>query len=207
MVAGKEISIQIDTQETMLEGRLVSPVRERAAVITHPHPQYGGNMDNAVVEIISRAYQARGWSTLRFNFRGTGNSQGVFDHGHGEKDDVNAAIAYLLDAGAGEIELAGYSFGAWIISRWAQDNTDHPYTIRLVSPPVAFMDYQGIHRISGLKQVITGDRDDIAPAVMVEDQINKWQPGADFCIIRNADHFFHGQSRLLQTALEQGIPE
>ena len=82
-----------------LEGLWAATSPTSAAIITHPHPLYGGDMGNAVVETISKAYRNKGWSTLRFNFRGVGNSEGHFDSGIGEQEDLAAAIAFLKGNG------------------------------------------------------------------------------------------------------------
>lgn len=198
--------IHIDARGTLLEGRLQAAAGKCGAVITHPHPLYGGDMNNPVVETIARTYHCRGWTTLRFNFRGTGNSQGAFDNGEGEQMDIDAAIACLAKRGVRKIELAGYSFGSWVISHWTQQKPGHGHVIRLVAPPVAFMDFRTIQRIDGLQQVVVGSRDDFAPASLVEQQVQTWQPGAKLQVIDNADHFFWNHMPELQTALLEFIP-
>ena len=95
-----------------LEGLFRSVPGEKATVITHPHPLYGGSMHNNVVESLMRAYLGAGYSTLRFNFRGVGGSQGEYDHGRGEQQDAKSAIRHLSEMGKKVIALAGYSFCA-----------------------------------------------------------------------------------------------
>ena len=86
-----------------------------AVLVLHPHPQYGGDMDNHVVTAICGAMATRGATTIRFNFRGAGRSQGTYDNGRGEADDARAALKTLREAAPGaKILLAGYSFGAMI---------------------------------------------------------------------------------------------
>lgn len=82
-----------------LEGLFESGHTARGVVITHPHPLYGGDMHNPVVETIRRAYRMKGVATLRFNFRGTGESEGQHDNGVGEQDDVLAALSFLMESG------------------------------------------------------------------------------------------------------------
>ena len=206
MTQHQESQVQFDAQGINLEGRFGASESRKGVIITHPHTQYGGTMDNTVVEAIAQTYRTSGWCTLRFNFRGAGNSQGAYDNGRGEQQDVEAAMAYLAQAGMETIELAGYSFGAWVISLWAQHNDHRLYTLRLVAPPVAFMDYRAIGRIEGLAQVIVGGSDDIAPAEMVRNMIPAWQPEAALHVIDGADHFFSGHIPELQAALEQDLP-
>lgn len=82
-----------------LEGLFESGHTARGVVITHPHPLYGGDMHNPVVETIRRAYRMKGVATLRFNFRGTGESEGQHDNGVGEQDEVLAALSFLMESG------------------------------------------------------------------------------------------------------------
>ncbi len=97
-----------------LEGLLDAHAGQKAVVVTHPHPLYGGSMHSNVVEAVLRAYAGKGYTTLRFNFRGAGASEGVHEKGIGEQEDVGAALAFLREKGKSAIDLAGYSFGAWV---------------------------------------------------------------------------------------------
>ena len=121
-----------------IEGQLAAGDHQRGVVVTHPHPLYGGNMHNNVVIAVSRAYQSRGCTTLRFNFRGVGGSQGNYDDGVGEQEDVRAAVAYLADNGMEQIDLAGYSFGAWVNALAINGGLQVARMIML-SPPVAII--------------------------------------------------------------------
>ena len=106
-----EKSIVIESTEAKLQAIFNRNDSDKAVVISHPHPLYGGNMDNPVVLVIEQACFECGFSTLRFNFRGTGSSTGSFDEGAGEQNDVRAAFAWLEQQGYHDIMLAGYSFG------------------------------------------------------------------------------------------------
>jgi len=125
----------------------------RGAVITHPHPLYGGNMHNDVVETITRAYQNKGYATLRFNFRGVGASQGMFDNGVGEQEDVRAAIVYLKEKGIEATDLAGYSFGVSVNIRAIEKAIVAEYIQQMVmvSPPMGFID---IHNVKPIDKLI-----------------------------------------------------
>ena len=92
-----EISFLSETYE--IEGLLEKKSPEQGVIITHPHPLYGGDMYNPVVDTLVTAYQQKGYTTLRFNFRGTGSSQGYFDDGKGEQQDVRAAFSYFFENG------------------------------------------------------------------------------------------------------------
>ena len=97
MIKMAENRVFIRTEALQLEGLLESVAGDAGVVVTHPHPQYGGDMHNNVLDAIVKAYRKNGYSTLRFNFRGVGASQGAFDNGIGEREDVRAAIAYLSE--------------------------------------------------------------------------------------------------------------
>lgn len=176
-----------------------------AAVITHPHPLYGGDMHNAVVETISKAYHYNGWSTLRFNFRGAGNSDGVFDNGIGEQMDLEAAIGFLKTRGIDDIELAGYSFGAWVLACWSRKADHENLPIRFIAPPVGFIDFNPVHSINGLRQVVLGAGDEFAPRKQCESLANQWNPEAKFNVIQSADHFFWNHMDTLQNILQSSI--
>ncbi|MEJ2024042.1 MAG: alpha/beta hydrolase, partial [Deltaproteobacteria bacterium] len=112
--------IDFRSGDLVLEGLLTRADGSRGVVVTHPHPLYGGNMQNNVVRAITRAYREAGYTTLRFNFRGVGASQGGFDNGRGEQKDVEAALQYRLSLGCDWLDLAGYSFGSWVNAMGAE---------------------------------------------------------------------------------------
>jgi alpha/beta superfamily hydrolase len=183
-----------------IEGQLAEGDPTKGVVITHPHPLYGGDMHNNVVVAVSRAYQKTGATTLRFNFRGVGNSQGNYGDGIGEQEDVRAAVAFLADRGLRQIDLAGYSFGAWVNALAVNNGLDVDNMI-MVSPPVAFIDFEALTALRNLKLIITGDRDDIAPAEMVKKVYPDWNPTARFEVIAGADHFYGGYQDKLEAVL------
>lgn len=203
--ADMDIAVNFKAPDAQLEGRLYEKSADRAAVITHPHPLYGGDMDNPVVMVIAKAYQQSGWSTLRFNFRGTGHSQGRYVEGSSETADVQAAIDTLQARGFTRIDLAGYSFGAWALARWSQNRRDHTHRLILVAPPVAFMDFQGLGSITGLACVIAAGRDDLAPPGRIETLLPSWRPEAELKVIPEADHFFWEHFKALHQALTPAI--
>ena len=188
-----------------LEGRLSSGRREQAIVIAHPHPLYGGNMDNPVVTTIARTFTAAGNTTLRFNFRGTGNSQGQFADGPGEIDDLLAARDYLVADGEKEITLAGYSFGAWVIVNAIAAGKLKSESLILISPPAAMLPFAETLKLPNLKLVITGERDEIAPPQTVKELARGWNPDANCIIIPGSDHFFDGCQQNLTSILNDLI--
>ncbi len=201
-----QTTINFKAHDIVLEGRLDRAAAANAAIITHPHPLYGGDMNNFVVSIIAGCYARKGWTTLRFNFRGTGNSGGQYEDGIGEQQDIQAAIDYLESQGVETIELAGYSFGAYVLANWSRNNSAHPFRLHLVSPPVAFMDFDLKTAIPGLKEVFSGQFDDIAPQALIQRAMPLWCPEARLHIIEGADHFFGSQVDLLQNELLDVIP-
>jgi alpha/beta superfamily hydrolase len=176
----------------------------RGVVVTHPHPLYGGDMNNHVVSIICRAYARRGVTTLRFNFRGAGRSQGRYDEGRGEQNDVRAAADFLANSGAGQVDLAGYSFGAWV-SALATTAGLQAQRLIMVSPPVAFVDFSTIAALPNLQLVVTGSRDDIAPPALIKRHLQKWRPQLQLNIIDGADHFYQGFGSELEKMLMDRI--
>lgn len=184
-----------------IEALLEKASDTQGVVITHPHPLYGGDMENPVVIALRRAYLRRGFSTLRFNFRGVGESEGRFDNGVGERQDVSAALGFLSELGMTEIDLAGYSFGAWIN---AGVNAGFKRMV-MVSPPVAFINFDPPAPIPNLRLIVTGGRDDIAPARMISTCKARWNPATSFEVIPNADHFYTGLLKTLEDTLAAHI--
>jgi hypothetical protein len=195
-----EKSIAFSAGAITLEGLLQKDSQTDGVVITHPHPLYGGNMHNNVVMAITRAYQNLGCTTLRFNFRGVGNSQGSYGDGIGEQEDVKAAIAYLAAIGMNRIDLAGYSFGAWVNGHLNCTKTGIANMV-MVSPPVAFIEFDSVSTIDCLNLVVTGSRDDIAPAEMIRQTYQKWNAAAHFEVINGADHFYGRYENKLEEVL------
>lgn len=198
-------SVFITAEGLKLEGVENVISNTRAAVITHPHPLYGGDMHNPVVTTIADIYTEMQWTTIRFNFRGVGASQGTHDNGEGEQTDLQAAIDFLKDKGYGRINLAGYSFGAWVIARWAQSHDSADHGIVLVSPPAAFIDFSDIGPIAGLKSVITGEFDEIAPPEVITPLLPRWHTEVQLSMVQGADHFYGGRLEPLGNALRNAI--
>jgi hypothetical protein len=183
-----------------LEGLLHQAQGPKGVVITHPHSLYGGSLYNNVVEALARVYQQHGYTTLRFNFRGVGGSQGRYDEGEGEQQDVSAALDYLAGKDKTVLELAGYSFGAWVnaLARPAQDKIQR---LIMVAPPVDFLDFHNVQSLPRLGLVITGDRDRFAPPASLVKLLPHWNPLAQLEVIPGADHFYGMHTRALEAVL------
>ena len=187
-----------------LEGLYAEAGGEKGAVISHPHPQMGGDMMNNVVETLVSALFAAGFSTLRFNFRGVGASEGRYDDGRGEQDDVRGAIAFLREKGKKEIMLAGYSFGAWISAK-VLAAADDLLPVVFVAPPLALLAFDVSALTGKVGLVLCGDRDDFCSPEKL--RIMAEQAGCRLEIIRGADHFFLGHEREIAGALEKFVSE
>lgn len=192
--------ITFKSEDYDLEGLFIRRMGDKGAVVTHPHPLYGGDMYNLVVETIVHAYHQKGYSTLKFNFRGVGNSRGRYDNGIGEQKDVLAALSCIADMGINTIDLVGYSFGAWVSAHAVQEDTMLENLV-MVSPPVGFMAFKPAAELHCLKYVITGSRDDIAPSESIKHALPTWNPEARFDIIDGADHFYGGYLKELESSL------
>ena len=192
--------ITIDCKNIKLEGVLHKNSLQKAVIICHPHPLYGGNMDNPVVITIAEAFFEKGFTTLRFNFRGTGNSTGMFDHGEGEQEDIRAAMSCLIGNGYQKIYLAGYSFGArmnaLVVSKGCEIE-DHI----MISPPVGFMSFDDIKKMPDTGLIVTGGNDEIGSADLIQKHINRWQINPRYEIIEDCDHFYSGCLSRLKTIL------
>jgi len=199
-----EENIRFESGQNQLEGMFYEGSNGKGVAITHPHPLYGGDMYSGVVESIANAYREKGYSTLRFNFRGVGASEGRFDDGDGEQKDVLAAREYLEQMKIQRVDLAGYSFGAWVNARVGCVGAVGQQMV-MVSPPVAFIDYTSVGRLPCLKLVVAGNRDDYASTDQIRTMLSNWNDAAAFKIIEGADHFYGGYLQELESILEAFI--
>jgi len=183
-----------------IEGLYCPGDGSRGAVITHPHSQMGGSMMNNVVDAMVAAFQGQGIATLRFNFRGVGRSEGVFDNGIGEQDDVEGALAFFTGRGVGDVILSGYSFGAWVNSRLAARKDDWSDFI-MVSPPIDFVEFDLSVLTGKCGFIICGDRDQFCPITRLEGAIQGL--GCRVVVVPGADHFYFGWEGLIQQYLNE----
>jgi uncharacterized protein len=167
-------------------------------VITHPHPLYGGTMENKVVQTLARAFVQGGWTALRFNFRGVGASQGHHDEGRGELEDMLALIA--AEAAEGPLALAGFSFGSFVASRAAQAL----WTRREIEKIVLVGTAASRFEVATLPPeshdrtlVLHGEEDDTVPLASVMDWARP--QSLPVTVVPGGGHFFHGQLPLLKS--------
>jgi uncharacterized protein len=171
-----------------LEGLYHENDGPQGIVITHPHPQMGGAMSNNVVEALALTFAELRYSTIRFNFRGVGQSEGRYDNGRGEQDDVLGAAAYLAVRGK-EVKLAGYSFGAWINARIISRHSGFSGAV-FVSPPLGMMKFESKGLKGKVGLIVCGDRDPFCPVATLS--VFSQDLECSLEIIDGADHFFFG---------------
>jgi len=162
-------------------------------------------MHNPVVTTLARAFAAQGWTSLRFNFRGVGNSEGDYDEGRGEVADLVAACDFLAVSGIRELVVAGYSFGAWVITRAVAAGHLLAEPLLLVSPPLAMLPSPSGLTLPNLALVVTGQFDEIAPPGLVGEQVSRWNPGAAFTVLEKCDHFYGGRLEALTDRINQWL--
>ncbi|MEM7239236.1 MAG: alpha/beta hydrolase [Pseudomonadota bacterium] len=193
--------------EGRLEGRYHPQDDKEApiALILHPHPQFGGNMNNKVTYELHYAFKELGFTVLRFNFRGVGRSQGEFDQGIGELSDAASALDYLqaLHPAAKACWVAGFSFGAWIGMQLLMRRPEINGFIS-ASPPANMYDFSFLAPCPSSGLIINGDQDRIAPMEDVEKLSAKLkaQKGITIThtIVEGANHFFDpGLDTMIQT--------
>lgn len=188
-----EQKIAIRVPGSSIDALLHEASGDRAVVVSHPHPLYGGDMYNNVVTAIVEAYRDADFTTLRFNFRGIGQSPTSYDQAKGGKADVQACLDYLYETGKTVIDLAGYSFGSWI-NAIGLDGFDRANRLILVSPPVAFLEFKEVLPSEKISLVITGSLDELAPPVRLEPMVHRWNSNACLVTIDGADHFYFGET-------------
>jgi uncharacterized protein len=181
------------------EPRLGAQTVRGVAVIAHPHPLFGGTMDNKVVQTLARAFVQAGWTAVRFNFRGVGDSAGAYDEGRGEADDLRAVIEHTCAAGA-PLALAGFSFGAFVTSQvvaWAAQR-HHLEKIVLIGTAASRFSVAPIDAALHDKLlVVHGEHDDTVPLASVMDWARPQL--LPVTVVPAGGHFFHGQLPLLKS--------
>ncbi len=206
----KEERVTFESGDLTLEGMIASPAGtepRRAAAVCHPHPLYGGSMHNNVVDAALDALWSRGFATLRFNFRGVGASQGEFDNGRGETDDALAAIRFLTARNGVRPEaavLAGYSFGAMVAVRAAEEQSSVA-AIAAIALPIGMIDAAALGSIKKPIVLLAGDQDSYCPAKHLTTLAERLGPSAQLKIIPGADHFFAGHEREITAALFEAL--
>jgi alpha/beta superfamily hydrolase len=176
----------------------------RYAVVCHPHPLFGGTMDNKVVTTVARALQELGIPTVRFNFRGVGASAGAYDEARGETADAAAVAAWAEQRWPGRrLVIAGFSFGAYIALRLATERAAD--WLITVAPPVDLFDLSRISAPACPWLVVQGDSDEVVDPNKVLAWARSFDPAPRLTVLPGVGHFFHGHLRELRDAIIDAI--
>jgi alpha/beta superfamily hydrolase len=183
------------------------------AVVAHPLPIMGGTMDNKVVTTLAKTFVELGFIALRFNFRGVGASDGGFDNGNGEVEDVLAVISHAQqEYGDLPLILSGFSFGGYVQARAAQHLHPHPHRLVLIAPAVgrsvpSFKNSTGMPPVRHDTLLVHGELDEV---VALADVLHWARPlHLPIVVLPEAGHFFHGRlNQLRQIVLHafNGLP-
>jgi alpha/beta superfamily hydrolase len=172
------------------------------AVVCHPHSLYGGSLRNKVVHILADTLTEMGVASLRFNFRSVGKSEGEFDQGEGEQEDLHATVSWLQEHfPQAPLWLAGFSFGAFVAYR--AHRRVGAQRLLLVAPPVSLFGFGHPQPVSIPWMVIQGSEDEITPAREVENWVASQPNSPVFHLMEDASHFFHGRLNDLRNLLLQ----
>ena len=175
-----------------------------AAVVCHPHPQHGGTMHNKVAHTLARAFVRTGFETLRFNFRGTEESEGHYDEGIGELDDALTALTWMRERRPdGPLWLAGFSFGAAIAIRAAVRAEVNGLVS--VAPAVSRFANGLADQPECPWLVVQGDEDELVDIEETLAWLNRLDPGPELLVVTGAEHFFHGRLNDLREAVMEFI--
>lgn len=170
---------------------------KKAAIICHPHPLFGGTMDNKVVHTLAKAFFQMGYATVRFNFRGVGKSEGVYGEAIGETEDTLAVIDWLKKQWPDvELTLAGFSFGAYVAARTA---SFYPVAqLVSIAPSVEHADFYSLKNIVCPWLVVQGEKDEVVPPESVYKWVASRKPPPTLIRLPDVTHFFHGHLIELQ---------
>jgi len=182
------------------------------ALMLHPHPQHGGTMNNKVVYSLYQAFARRGFSVLRFNFRGVGRSQGVYDRGEGELSDAASALDWLqnFNQSASACWIAGFSFGAWIGMQLLMRRPEISGFVS-ISPPANMFDFSFLAPCPSSGLILHGSADELVPPASVEKLVTKLNNQKnleiDYRLIEGANHFFHDRLQDLESQVESYLAQ
>ena len=197
----RQTAISFKSKGLTLEGVLTVPQGQTgpfpAAVLCHPHPLFGGTMDNNVIAAVAEALDGVGIATLRFNFRGVPPSEGKSDDGKGEQQDIRAALDILKrwpDIDGKRLALVGHSFGAQVILR-GLSKYGAARALILISPPLPAFGDSPIARSSTAKLFLIGSSDRLIGPEQLRERVAALPPPTEFREIREADHMWRGHER------------
>lgn len=187
--------VSIPGPSGVLEGKVDCAVSSEplgVAVICHPHPLYGGTMDNKVVHTLAKTFAENNYTAIRFNFRGVGVSQGIYDKGVGEADDAMAVVDWAVKQQAGvPVILAGFSFGSFIALQVASRAPAR--ALITIAPPVRMFDFDNLQSIDCPWLLVQGDEDEVVDINSVINWVRTLNRPPQLEIINGSSHFFHGK--------------
>ena len=190
----RQTAITFKSKKLSLDGVLTTPqgvlTPYPALLVCHPHPKLGGSMDNAVVMAICRAADTEGVASLRFNFQGVGASQGGFDNGVGEQDDVKAALDILRrwpDVDGRRLGLVGYSFGASVVLAGLR-HYKAAKSLVLIAPPLSSLESSRVRKDKRPKLFIVGQNDGVVSSPELQREIDAVRAPVQFSEVEGADH-------------------
>ncbi len=183
------------------DGASAQPV---TAVLCHPHPQHGGTMHNKVVTILDRSLRELGLRTVRCNYRGVGESEGQYDDGYGETDDVLALVDWVRRVRPEDkLWLGGFSFGAYVSLRAAQ-NLELGQLIS-IAPPVQRFEFTRLDHPGCPWLVVQGDEDDVVSPDAVYEWAAGLEPAVELLVMEQTGHFFHRRLMDLRGLVKNGV--
>jgi len=202
-----ESAVTIKGPEGDLEALMSAPEEidvSKVAIICHPHPLHGGTMSNKVVTALVRTFRELGLHTVRFNFRGVGNSAGKFGHAIGESEDLMAVLAWVKDNWPDKRPwLAGFSFGSYVAANVA--NQSEVDCLISIAPPVNNNDFEALTDINCPWIVVQGGQDEIVPAEKVYQWVKHHPRPPQLIKFDNTGHFFHGHLVELRAQLKDAL--
>jgi alpha/beta superfamily hydrolase len=192
------------TLETITDVAEPTDARRGVAVVCHPNPVQGGTMHNKVVTMVERALRESGLDTVRFNFRGTGQSQGEYDSGKGEGDDLAAVVAWVRRMRPDDaLWLAGFSFGSYVtIARATALKAD---ALISIAPPVGRFDVEALAPPSCPWLVVQGEADEVVEPEAVFDWIDALDKKPELVRMPDTSHFFHRRLLDLRGAIKHEV--
>jgi uncharacterized protein len=204
----KEARVVIPSTGIRLEGLM--RIHEASSItggviLCHPHPQYGGDMHTPVIAACTEASFLEGFSTLRFNFRGVGESEGSYGDGIGEKEDIQAALRFLalnLNNPNQSLILLGYSFGAWTGFQAAYQDAKITGMVG-IAPPLAVYDFGFLRGCKKKKLFVVGDQDMFCPIPVLEKWYQDLEEPKSLTVLPGADHFFFSHVHALAQPLRE----
>lgn len=174
----------------ILEGLWDPEGSKGVVILLHPHPLYGGQMRNHVLKVLREAALQEGFSTLRFNFRGVGRSEGAYGEGVKEREDLRGALDFVAAGGPnGPIIVAGYSFGSMVAARVAPED-ERIQGLALISPPLSMEDFSVLKGYAKPKFVAAGDRDFVCPLEQLREFFDSLPDPKMLKVIEGCDHFY-----------------